>query len=170
MFGKRLEDAFDCRRGLGGNPQAFLANGRIAQVRIGVGKLVFHAGIVSAGWGWLEHERHSQPLAETEPARPRPGAASGGDDLNTSGETELMKQLLAIGPGQPESAHVGHAEARHDGRNGGGILFRELAFHQGVFGPIHPLRLRDVVAQVGRNLVRNGLFGDDHKAAFKLSE
>ena len=54
-----------------------------------------------------------------------------------------MEQLLVIGPGQPESAHVRHAEARHDGRNGSGILFRELALHQGVFGPIHQLRLRD---------------------------
>ncbi len=41
--------------------------------------------------------------------------------------------------------HVGYPEARHHGGKGSGVLFHELAFHQGVLGPIHQLRQRDAV-------------------------
>ena len=52
----------------------------------------------------------------------------------------MSEKLLAVCPRQIESAHVGDPEARHHGGKGGGVLFCELAFHQGVLGPIHQLR------------------------------
>jgi hypothetical protein len=59
-------DAFDCRGGLGGNPQAFFANGRIAQVGIGVGKPVFHDWIISADGGGRGMNGTADQVAQLE--------------------------------------------------------------------------------------------------------
>ncbi|MBI3876543.1 MAG: hypothetical protein HY300_11445 [Verrucomicrobia bacterium] len=70
---------------------------------------------------------------------------------------ELMQQRLAVFPSEAKCAHVRDAEARNDGRKRLGLVLGKLAVHEGALRPVHQLRQRDLMVEVGGDLVGDGL-------------
>ena len=60
-----------------------------------------------------------------------------GNDLNASGITERLEELLAIFPGQAEGADIGEAETGDDIADLLTILRCELSAHHRPLRPIH---------------------------------
>ncbi len=52
------------------------------------------------------------------------------DDVDLRGITKLGQELLAVFPGEAESAHVGDADPGHDVANGRKIVWIEFAVHE----------------------------------------
>lgn len=87
---------------------------------------------------------------------------SGRNDFDPGVEAQLPEKVLTICPRKTECANIRNAEPRHNGRNDRGIVVIEFALHESVLGPIHQLRLRNLMMQIGGDPVCYGSFCDPH--------
>jgi hypothetical protein len=75
-------------------------------------------------------------------------------NLYMRGETQRVQKVLAIVPGEPESADIGQAQSRH------GVAHDrrfEFALHYLPFGPIHQFCQRYLLTQISLELVDGNL-------------
>ena len=92
--------------------------------------------------------------------------ASHRDHFHARRKTKFAEKFFAIFPRETERAHVGDTKTGDDGRKRLGIALGKLAVHEGALRPVHQLRQRDLVMEIGGNLVGDGLFGDRHDCTF----
>ena len=90
------------------------------------------------------------------------------DDVDLSGIAPLLQQVFAVVPRQPKGTHVGDAQARHYFAAGGKMLALELPVHHRGFCPRDEIGKRQVMLQVGCELVSVHLAGNDlaHDSTF----
>lgn len=72
-------------------------------------------------------------------------------------ETQVAKDVAAVFPRQAERPDIGHAQT---GRGIAGRVGIELAVHDLTLGPIDQLRLRQLLAKVRDQLIRDDFAGD----------
>jgi len=92
------------------------------------------------------------------------GGAGGppGDDFDASGIAERFEELLAVLPGQAESADVSHAQTGDDIAEALVALGGEIGGHHCVLSPIHEAGERQAVVKVRADLIGDGFAGDGH--------